>query len=152
MYGRSGGLTGTWFQEAQDGELQVYGDGANHWATVHVEDLADAYVRAAERGVGGDVFLLADGSRAQVRDMVATAVQAAGGRARVTYVPPSEAPEAMRQFAESLAWDQAADASRARRLLGWVRVTGNANGGDVIPVSGDWADMRLNTINFRAEF
>jgi nucleoside-diphosphate-sugar epimerase len=69
--------------------------------------------------VGGEVFLLADGSRTRVRDMVDAAVQAAGGKARVTYVSPSQAPEAMRQLAECLALDQAADASKARRLLGW---------------------------------
>lgn len=129
VYGRSGSLTGMWFQGAEEGDLRVFGDGANHWATVHVEDLADAYVRAAERGVGGEAFLLADGSRTRVRDMVAAAVQAAGGQARVTYVPPSQAPEGMRQLAECLALDQAADASKARRLLGWEpRHTGFADG------------------------
>jgi hypothetical protein len=53
-------------------------------------------VRAAERGVAGEVFLLADGSRQRVRDMLDAAVRAAGGKARVTWVPPSQAPEAQR--------------------------------------------------------
>lgn len=129
VYGRSGSLTGMWFRGAVEGSLRVFGDGANHWATVHVEDVADAYVRAAERAVRGEVFLLADGSRTRVRDMVDAAVQAAGGRAQVTYVPPSLAPEGMRQLAECLALDQAADASKARRLLGWEpKHTGFADG------------------------
>ncbi|NMO15619.1 NAD-dependent epimerase/dehydratase family protein [Pyxidicoccus fallax] len=119
VYGRSGSLTGMWFQGAVEGELRVFGDGANHWVTVHVEDLADAYVRAAERNVSGETFLLGDGSRERVRDMVDAVVRAAGGKARVTFVPPSQAPEGMRQLAECLALDQVADASKARRLLGW---------------------------------
>ncbi|MFP2930128.1 NAD-dependent epimerase/dehydratase family protein [Pyxidicoccus sp. 3LG] len=120
VYGRAGSLTAMWFQGAVEGDVRVFGDGANHWATVHVEDLADAYVRAAERNVAGEVFLLADGSRPRVRDLVDAVVKAAGGKARVTYVPPSQAPEAMRKLAECLAMDQAADASKARRLLGWA--------------------------------
>ncbi|HZI16211.1 MAG TPA: NAD-dependent epimerase/dehydratase family protein [Myxococcus sp.] len=119
VYGRAGSLTGQWFQGAVEGELRVFGDGTNHMAMVHVEDVADAYVRAAERGMAGEVFLLADGSRQRVRDLVDAAVRAAGGKARVTWVPPSQAPEAQRKLAECLAMDQAADASKARRLLGW---------------------------------
>ena len=34
VYGRSGSLTGMWFQGAVEGDLRVFGDGANHWATV----------------------------------------------------------------------------------------------------------------------
>lgn len=69
--------------------------------------------------MAGEVFLLADGSRQRVRDMVDAAVRAAGGEARVTWVPPSQAPEAQRKLAECLSMDHAADASKARRLLGW---------------------------------
>ena len=119
VYGRSGSLTGMWFQGAVEGDLRAFGDGANRWVTVHVEDLAEAYVRAAERNVAGEAFLLGDGSRERVRDMVDAAVRAAGGKARVTWVSASQAPEGMREFAECLALDQAADASKARRLLGW---------------------------------
>ena len=120
VYGRSGSLTGMWFQGAHEGVLRVFGSGENHWAMVHVEDLADAYVRAAERGVGGEAFLLTDGSRTRVRDLVEAVVRASGRpQVQVRYVPPAQAPEGMRELAECLALDQAADASRARLLLGW---------------------------------
>ena len=119
VYGRGGSLTGPWFAGAAQGALRVFGDGTNHWAMVHVEDLADAYVRAAERQVAGETFLLADGASARVRDLVDAAVRASGRPAQVTYVAPADAPEGERAFAECLALDQVVDASKARRLLGW---------------------------------
>lgn len=47
VYGGQGGLTGLWFRDAQGGLVRAFG-GDNRWAMVHVDDLADAYVRAAE--------------------------------------------------------------------------------------------------------
>src|SRR5439155_674541 len=54
VYGGRGGLTGDWFAAAAAGKAPtVVGSGHNRWTMVHLDDLADAYVRAAERGRAG---------------------------------------------------------------------------------------------------
>src|SRR5581483_11594796 len=46
VYGGRGGLTGIWFEGAEKGAgAPIVGEGANRWAMIHVEDLADLYVR-----------------------------------------------------------------------------------------------------------
>src|SRR2546429_5547330 len=59
VYGGRGGLTGGWFEAAAAGKAPtVVGSGHNRWTMVHVDDLADAYVRAAgSRSAGGRVDL-----------------------------------------------------------------------------------------------
>lgn len=63
VYGRQGGLTGMWFDGPDKGRLfQVIGNGNNRWAMVHVDDLADGYLRVAESGLANEVFNLTDRS------------------------------------------------------------------------------------------
>ena len=119
VYGKGGGLTGAWFAGAVNGgELQVVGDGRNHWAMVHVDDLAEGYVKAAESGLRGEVFNLV-GSTSRVADMVQTIAQAAGADKSANFIPPAEAAETMGAMAEALAIDQQIDARKARARLAW---------------------------------
>src|SRR6059058_3796117 len=70
VYGGRGGLTGDWFAAAAAGKAPtVVGSGHNRWTMVHLDDLADAYVRAAESGRAGEVFDVTDRSRATVLEM-----------------------------------------------------------------------------------
>src|SRR5207249_3328779 len=79
-YGGRGGLTGDWFAAAAAGKAPtVVGSGHNRWTMVHLDDLADAYVRAAESGRAGEVFDVTDRSRATVLEMATAAARAAGG-------------------------------------------------------------------------
>ena len=120
VYGKSGGLTGMWFAPAaKDEEVRLIAGGHNRWATVHVDDLAEAYVRTAECGVEGEVLLLADGSRATVAEMAAAAVRAAGSSSKLALWPLAEASRAMGSYADGLALDQAVDARKAERVLAW---------------------------------
>jgi nucleoside-diphosphate-sugar epimerase len=119
VYGRQGGLTGMWFAGATDGALTAVGDGSNRWGMVHADDLADAYVRAAESGLGGEVFNVTDRSRWSVGDMVGAVARTAGYAGRVAFAPVSEASKTMGAFAECLALDQHVDSRKAVRLLGW---------------------------------
>lgn len=119
VYGKGGGLTGAWFAGAVNGgKLQVVGDGRNHWAMVHVDDLAEGYVKAAESGLRGEVFNLV-GSTPRVADMVQTIAQAAGADKSANFIPPAEAAETMGAMAEALAIDQQIDARKARTRLAW---------------------------------
>jgi nucleoside-diphosphate-sugar epimerase len=119
VYGGQGSLTGGWFEGASQGRLQVVGDGRNRWAMVHLDDVADAYVRAAESGLAGEVFDVVDGSRATVDEMAVAAAGAAGYRGDIEYVPVAEAAKSMADLAECLALDQNVDPGKAERRLGW---------------------------------
>lgn len=121
VYGKQGGLTGQWFAAAVRGEgtLHAVGDGRNHWAMVHVDDLADAYVRAAESGLKGEVFNVVDRSRASVREMLEAVARATGYRGEIRYVPLVEAAQTLGDLAECLALDQFVDGRKAERQLGW---------------------------------
>jgi len=119
VYGGRGGLTGMWFTGATAGELHIPGDGANRWAMVHVDDLAEAYVRAAEADLGGEVFNLSDGTTASLGQLAGAAGTAAGYRGALLTTPLAEAVAQLGPLAEALALDQRVSSERARRVLGW---------------------------------
>ena len=120
VYGGRGGLTGAWFEAAAAGKAPtVVGSGHNRWTMVHVDDLAAAYVRAAESGPAGEVFDVTDRSRATVLEMATAAARAAGFQGELRPVPLGEARRTMGDFADALALDQHIDARKAVRLLGW---------------------------------
>lgn len=118
-YGKSGGLTGLWFTGAANGGVQVVGDGRNHWAMVHVDDLAQAYVLAAKNGLGGEVFNIANDARATVQEMAAAASEAAGNAHPIVHVPVDEAARSFGDMAEALALDQLISNQKAVRVLNW---------------------------------
>jgi nucleoside-diphosphate-sugar epimerase len=120
VYGRQGGLTGLWFEGAfRDKDLKIIGDGSNRWAMVHVDDLADGYVRVIESGACGEVFNFTDRSRATVGEMAGAAARAAGYDGDIERVPLAEAVKTMGDFAACLALDQHIDSRKAVRVLGW---------------------------------
>jgi len=120
VYGERGGLTGMWFNGAVNEEnLTVVGDGSNHWTMIHVEDLADAYVRLAESGLSGEVFNISDRSRYRVKELVEAVARATFYKGEIHYQPLEEAVRMMGPIAEALALDQHVDARKAVNLLGW---------------------------------
>jgi nucleoside-diphosphate-sugar epimerase len=119
VYGYGGSLTAAWFAGAAAGKLEVVGDGSNRWATVHADDLADAYVRAIESGIAGEVFNVTDRSRAPLRRLVVAAAKAAGFEGPIGWIPLEEARKTMDDFASALAFDQHVDARKAVARLCW---------------------------------
>lgn len=120
VYGKQGGLMSMWFDGViNKNELRVVGDGSNRWSLVHVDDLADAYVRIAEREATGSIFNIADGSQQSVGEMVQAIARATGYTGTITYVPVEEAATTLGSLAESLALDQHLDARKATEELGW---------------------------------
>jgi nucleoside-diphosphate-sugar epimerase len=114
VYGRQGGLTAAFF-----GDKPIVGDGSNHWPLVHVDDLAEAYVRAAERGRAGTAYIVTDGSRSTVRALAGAARAAVGLNGPPHWLALAEARKTMGGFADALALDQQLSAARAERELGW---------------------------------
>jgi nucleoside-diphosphate-sugar epimerase len=119
IYGGQGGLTGDWFEGAEKGNMEIVGDGTNIWTMVHVEDNANAYVRAAESGLSGEVFNISDRSRWSVGDMAEAAARVVGYDEAITCIPEEEAAEELGSMAEALAVNQHVDSRKAVRLLGW---------------------------------
>lgn len=120
VYGKQGELTNSWFSGAyEEKALKVIGDGNNRWPMVHVDDLAEGYLRAAESGLSGEIFNLCDSSRWTVREMAEAVARAAGYTGKIQYIPVAEAAKTMGDFAECLALDQIADNRKAMRMLGW---------------------------------
>ena len=120
VYGGRGGITGSWFDSARKkGAAQIIGDGKNRWATIHVQDLADLYVRAAESRISGELFNATDRSRFTVQDMAEAASRAAEASGKVSFISAEEARKTMGVFAEGLLLDQHIDSSKALQTLGW---------------------------------
>lgn len=120
VYGKRGGLTGLWFGPADSGEnFNVPGDGSNHWTMVHVDDLADAYVRLAESGLTGEIFDISDRSRSSVSDMVHAVAKAAGYNKEINFQSLKVAEKQLGGLAEAIALDQHVDGGKARRMLDW---------------------------------
>ena len=116
-----GGVPGLLLSSPRDeaGNLIMLGTGQQHWATVHVADLADFFRRALEDDSARGHYVIGDGSNptvAEITNAAAVAVDAPGAH-------PGSDDEARARlgdyFAEVLLLDQGTDAARARAELGW---------------------------------
>jgi nucleoside-diphosphate-sugar epimerase len=116
-----GGLPGLLLGSPRDddGNLVMLGTGRQHWATVHVADLADAFRRALENDAVRGYYVIGDGVNPTVAELTEAAAVAAGAQGAV----PGSDDEARARlgdyFAEVLLLDQGTAAARARAELGW---------------------------------
>jgi nucleoside-diphosphate-sugar epimerase len=121
-YGDGGGaIPGALLASPRDdaGNLITLGTGQQHWSTVHVADLADAFRRVLEDGFARGRYLIGNGVNPAVAELTEAAAVAAGAAGAV---PGSEEEARARlgdNFAEVLLLDQGTDAAKARAELGW---------------------------------
>jgi nucleoside-diphosphate-sugar epimerase len=116
VYGRGGGTPGTFVASARKkGVVRYVGDGTQRWPFVHVDDLAELYLRALE-APAGMVLNAAAGPSLPVREVAEAAAEANG--AQVEAWPLEEARERLGPYADALALDQRVSAARAA-TLGW---------------------------------
>ena len=110
-------ITGQWFAMAQAGAPVFYGDVTKRWSFVHVDDLADAYVRilATPSAVDGEVFVVADDQRMTALEVQRVAVRAAGHTGEIA-LEPAGAGGIMQVAADQ---DELVSSAKAHRLLGW---------------------------------
>jgi nucleoside-diphosphate-sugar epimerase len=116
-----GGLPGLLLGSPRDeaGNLVMLGDGRQHWATVHVADLADAFRRVLENDAARGYYVIGNGTDQTVAELTSAAAVAVGAPGAV---PGSDEEATARlggYFAEVLLLDQGIDAGRARAELGW---------------------------------
>jgi nucleoside-diphosphate-sugar epimerase len=120
VYGHGKGLAGwlfTYGPRTDEGALRLIGSGDQHWASVHVDDLADLYVAALERAPGGELYIGASGVNPTVREMGLAAVGPDG--AVVAEDDDATRARLGAGLADALLLDQQASGARARTRLGW---------------------------------
>jgi nucleoside-diphosphate-sugar epimerase len=116
-----GGIPGLLLGSPRDdaGNLIMLGTGRQHWATVHVADLADAFRRVLEDDSARGYYVIGNGEKPTVAELTEAAAVAAGA----TGAAPGSDDEARARlgdyFAEVLLLDQGTDTARARTELGW---------------------------------
>lgn len=122
VYGHGAGLANVVVSgpAGADGGITLIGDGTQHWTTVHVDDLAQLYLLAFERGVAGHEYLGISGDNPRVIEIAATASGVAG----IDAEPVAESADETRArlgapFADALLLDEAGEPTRAVRELGW---------------------------------
>lgn len=101
------------------GNLIMLGSGRQHWATVHVADLAEVFRLVLERESAQGYFIIEDESHPTVAELTEAAAVAAGAPGAV----PGSDDEARARLGDALAEvllaDQCASATKARGELGW---------------------------------
>jgi nucleoside-diphosphate-sugar epimerase len=97
----------------------MLGTGDQHWATVHVADLADAFRRVLDNDSACGRYIVGDGANPTVAELTSAAAAAVGAPGAV---PGSDSEARARlgdYFAEVLLLDQGTTAARAHTELGW---------------------------------
>ena len=92
VIGRSGSHLGNiLFPSAHAGKVVGLGIPGGRYSTIHQDDLADAYLRAVERGsvVGGSIFDIANEFTEGVDDVLATLCKVSGATEGYTYRDPT---------------------------------------------------------------
>jgi nucleoside-diphosphate-sugar epimerase len=116
-----GGIPGILLGSPRDGDgnLIMLGTGRQHWATIHVADLAAVFRSALESDTAGGKYVVGNGLTPTVAELTEAAAVAVGAPGAV---PGSEHEARARlgdYFAEVLLLDQATEAAQARAVLGW---------------------------------
>jgi nucleoside-diphosphate-sugar epimerase len=115
VYGRGGGIAADFAKPARaGGPARFVGSGENRWPVVHVDDLADLYLRAFREAVAGTLLHATDGSAYRVREIAAAA---AGGKTESW--PLEDARKTLGAYADALTLDQLVSSEKARTTLGW---------------------------------
>lgn len=119
VYGGIGGLFNILFTSTQSGTTKIIGEGHNRWPMIHVQDLAHAYVSAAEKELTGVVLNVVDDSTATVREMTEAIARVANIEGKIQTISIEEAKNQFGLMAEGFAIDLTVNNSRIKRLLGW---------------------------------
>jgi nucleoside-diphosphate-sugar epimerase len=122
VYGRGGGIIGEMVQAGrQKKQVRFVGTGENRWSLIHVDDLADLYLKALEKAPAGTLLMAAAGEAMRVRKIAEAASRAAGlDGSAVESWPIEQARERLGPYADALVLDQQVSAAKAERLLGWT--------------------------------
>jgi nucleoside-diphosphate-sugar epimerase len=116
-----GGIPGLLLGSPRDdaGNLIMLGDGRQHWSTVHVADLANAFRLALENESAHGRYVVGDGLNPTVAELTEAAAIAVGAPGAVPGSDDEARTRLGEYFAEVLLLDQGTAAERVRHTLGW---------------------------------
>ena len=121
VFGRKAGRLAGMFRDAKTlGVVRVIGDGENHWSTIHVDDLADLYVRAVTEPAQGELFIACGGMPQPVGKIARAVAKTCGVDGKIELIPLETARAQMGPLADCLALDCKAGSTKAARYFGWT--------------------------------
>jgi nucleoside-diphosphate-sugar epimerase len=120
VYGHGAGLIEQFFTgpARSRGVVRYIGDGASHWALVHVDDIAGLYARALAAPAGAVYAGVAEPALTVAR-IAGALSQAAGCPGRTESMPLDQARRELGPIADAFALDQQLSSARARAELDW---------------------------------
>ncbi|GBC02330.1 hypothetical protein RclHR1_04570017 [Rhizophagus clarus] len=115
VYGKNGSLPALWFEGAIKGELCGIGSKDVRWGLVHIDDLADSYVRAVERAdlIGGQIFNVINNQSESMGDMLDAVARITEYKGDVKYKSPTS------EYEEAMASTGIYSNKKAQTILGW---------------------------------
>ncbi|MFB6720667.1 NAD-dependent epimerase/dehydratase family protein [Kribbella sp. NPDC056345] len=120
LYGGDNRLIDVFFTQPgkANGAVAYIGDGTNHWALVHVDDVAALYV-AALSAPPGAVYVGVGGVNPTAREVAEAVAHAAGLDGKTVSITLAQARAAMGPIADAFALDQQFTPAKAQRELEW---------------------------------
>lgn len=103
------------------GAIPYIGDGGNHWALIHLDDLARLYA-AVLAAPGGSVYLGVCGTNPTAKAVAEACAHACGLEGKTVSLTLEQARAQMGPIADAFALDQQLTSAKARRELGWTPV------------------------------
>jgi len=103
----------------ESGAIPYIGDGGNHWALIHLDDLARLYA-AALSAPAGSVYLGVGGVNPTAKEVAEACARAAGLDGKTVSLSLEQAREQMGPIADAFALDQRLTSAKAQDELGWT--------------------------------
>lgn len=103
----------------QAGTGRAIGDGKNVCSVVHVDDLADLYLKALEQAPAGTLFNAASEEEPTMHEIASAIGHALKFTGEPSLWPVEEASAVLGPFANGMAANKRISAARAREVLGW---------------------------------
>jgi len=118
VYGASGGyVADLWFNQIDKKEIEFFGSTEKSWGWVHVNDLADAYVRAVEASaaiVSGEIFDVVDSTRVTCLEARTLFAKAAKLEGKIALKPAGTG-----DFDKAMEFNALPKGDKIRQRLGW---------------------------------
>lgn len=119
VYGGGGGLVSLFFSQLEKKEMILIDGGENFWPMIHLDDLAHAYVLAAEKECNRLVFNIIDDSYVTLGEVI-NKISTLGSSSKIIRdLSKLEAKALLGDMVEGLVLSSKISNERARRILGW---------------------------------
>ena len=119
VFGGSSGLTTAWFKSVAEGRPLVPGSGEQRWPMIHVDDLAELYVLAAEKEINFSILNATDGRSHSVLEYVTAIARSQKIEIPMQKLSSQETFEKYGKLADGLLVDLQLSSEKAERLLNW---------------------------------